>query len=99
MYFSLTRNSPQTVLVLTNIYKDMGEIMSQFVTKIMFTSCLQYCSQCLMVLHTIRLIQLIFETNKLIISLLLLMYKHVSVLQIAQHDTNVQKRKKELPCK
>ena len=32
--FSLTRNNPQTVLVLTNIYKDMGAIMSQFMTKI-----------------------------------------------------------------
>ena len=74
----------------------MGAIMSQFMTKIMFTSCcLQYCSQFLMVLHTIRLNQLIFETNKLIISLLLLMCKHVTVLQIAQYDTNVQKRKKK----
>ena len=69
-------------------------------TKIMFTGCcLQYYSQYLMVLHTIRLIQKIFETNKLIISLLLLMFKHVSVLQIAQQDPTVQKRKKkELPC-
>ena len=41
----------------------------------------------------------IFETNKLIISLLLLMCKHVSVLQIAQQDPKLQKRKKkELPC-
>ena len=48
---------------------------------------------------TIRLIQIIFETNKLIISLLLLMCKHVSLLQIAQQDPNVQKRKKkELSC-
>ena len=34
------------MLVLTNIYKDMGAIMSQFMTKIMLTSCcLQYCLQ------------------------------------------------------
>ena len=63
-------------------------------TKIMFTSCyLQYCSQFLMVLHTIRLIQKNSETNKLIISLLLLMCKHVSVFQIAQQDQKVQKVK------
>ena len=48
-----------------------------------------------MVLLTIRLIQYIFETNKLIISLLLLMCKHVSMLQIAQQDPKVQKRKKK----
>ena len=71
---------------------DMGE----FMTEIMFTSCcLQYCSQFLMILHTIRLIQQIFETNKLIIGLLLLMCKHVSVLQIAQQDQKVQKRMKK----
>ena len=69
-------------------------------TKVMFTSCcLQFCSQFLMVLHTIWLIQKIFEINKLIISLLLLMCKHVSVLQIAQQDKKVQiRKKKELPC-
>ena len=52
-------------------------------------------SQFLMVLHTIWLIQKIFEINKLIISLLLLMCKHVSVLQIAQQDKKVQIRKKK----
>ena len=58
LVLSLTRNDPQTVLVLTNMYNDMGAIMSQFMTKIMFTSCcLQYWSQLLMILHTIRLIQ------------------------------------------
>ena len=51
--------------------------------------------------YTIRLIQLIFETNKLIISLLLLMCKHVSVLQIAQQDPKYAKKKEkkeELSC-
>ena len=37
----------------------------------------------------------IFETNKLIISLLLLMCKHVSVLQTAQQNPKVQKERKK----
>ena len=95
-YFPLTRDSPQTMLVLTNIYMDMGARTSQFMTKIMFTCCcLLYCSQFMMVLHTIRLIRQIFKTNKLIISLLLLMCKHVSVLQIAQQVQKVQKKKQK----
>ena len=51
----VTRGSPQTMLVLTNIYNNMGIRMNQFMTKMMSTSCCpHYCSQFWMVLHTIK---------------------------------------------
>ena len=88
------------MLLLTNIHLDIVARMGQFMAKIMFMSCcLKYCSQFLMVLHTLRLFQQIFEINKLIISLLLLLLlltcKHVSVLQIAQQDPKLQKKEEK----
>ena len=57
----------------------MGSRMSQFMTKMMSTSCYpQYYSIFRMALRTISLIQYIFETNKLTISLILF----ISLLEI-----------------
>ena len=62
----------------------MGARMSQFMTKIMFTGCcLQYFSQLFDGFEYNKANSVIFETNRLIISLLLLVCKHVPVLQIA----------------